>query len=415
MTLENFNKRSRMGVLALALLALVKKHFLEFSFLISFLLLVPPVGAATLKVMTQNQYLGADLTPILAASDPTEFNAAVVAALQTVAANIPAQRVKALAAEIAKEQPALVGLQEVYDLQCFDLVQPPIPAQGCSDPSIAAAFSDHLQATLKALNGTYVEKARVVNLNIPIIPLTSGIPFWINGIPALLGIVDRGVILTRNGVDATEVDYTGVCPKPSAKGCNYSFVISAITLLGTISVERGFVAVDATVDGNAYRLVNTHLEVQFPDQSNPLSEVYQAAQAGELLQILLHTTPSDRSLVVVGDMNSSPEHPAIPGLGIPTPYRQFVDASFTDSWELRPGALPGYTCCQLEDLSNRHSELYERIDMIFSYDVPSDVKKARVVGATVSDKTPPPGHGLWPSDHGSVTADLQFQLLSARR
>lgn len=48
---ENFNKRARMDVLALALLALVKKHFLEFSFLISFLLLVPPVGAATLKVL----------------------------------------------------------------------------------------------------------------------------------------------------------------------------------------------------------------------------------------------------------------------------------------------------------------------------------------------------------------------------
>jgi hypothetical protein len=59
--------------------------------------------------------------------------------------------------------------------------------------------------------------------------------------------------------------------------------------------------------------------------------------------------------------------------------------------------------------------LYERIDMIFSLDVPSDVKKARVVGATVSDKTPPPGLGLWPSDHGSVTADLQFRLLTAKK
>jgi hypothetical protein len=77
---ENFEKRSCMGVLPLALLALVKEHFLEFSFLISFLLLVPPVGAATLKVMTQNQYLGADLAPILAASDANEFNAAVARA-----------------------------------------------------------------------------------------------------------------------------------------------------------------------------------------------------------------------------------------------------------------------------------------------------------------------------------------------
>jgi hypothetical protein len=52
--------------------------------------------------------------------------------------------------------------------------------------------------------------------------------------------------------------------------------------------------------------------------------------------------------------------------------------------------------------------LYERVDILFSLDAPTDVKQARVVGATVSDKTPPPGLGLWPSDHGAVTAELQF-------
>ena len=395
----------------------MKNQFVGLSWFVSFLLFAWPANAANFKIMTQNQYVGADLGPVVTAPNPDAFNAAIVAALQKIAAGIPAQRVNALAAEIAKQQPALVGLQEVYEFQCFDLVQPPLPGQGCTDPSIAAAFSDHLQGTLGALNDTYMVAATVVNLNIPLIffPTISGIPFSINGVPALLGILDRDVILARNGVVATPVDYTAVCPKLSANGCNYSFVISADTLLGTISIERGFVAVDATVDGKAYRLVNTHLEVQFPDP-NPLSEVYQAVQAGELLQILLQTTPLDRSLVVVGDMNSSPDHPAIPGLGgIATPYQQFVGAGFTDIWQLRPGGLPGYTCCQLEDLSNKQSVLYERVDLIFSLDLPNSVKNARVVGATVSDKTPPPGLGLWPSDHGSVAADLQFQLLTAKK
>lgn len=396
----------------------MKKHVVLFSFLIFFLLLLSPVGAATIKVMTQNQYLGADLIPIFAASDAVEFNAAVVAALQTVAANKPADRMKALAAEVAKEKPDLVGLQEVFEFQCIDLVQPPIPEHGCSDPSIAAAVSDHLQATLDALNGAYVNKGTVVNLNIPIIPNISGIPFEVNGVPALLGVIDRDVILVRRGINATLVDYRafqslGVCVIPSGDGCNFSAALPAPTPLGTINVEHGFVAVDVKIDGKAYRLVNTHLEQQRPDPSNPLSQLYQIFQAAELLYALQNTTPMDRSLIVVGDMNSGPEHPAI--AGYPTPYQQFVAAGFTDAWTLRPGGLPGYTCCQLEDLSNRRSVLYERIDIIFSYDVPSNVKKARIVGATVSDKTPPPGRGLWPSDHASVTADLQFQLLTAKK
>jgi hypothetical protein len=401
----------------------MKKPFFKFCFLVFVLILVTPAGAATIKVMTQNQYLGADLTPIVAAPDADTFNAAVVAALQAVAATAPAERMKALAAQIANERPALVALQEVYQFECVDLVAPPIPGAGCSDPSIAAAFSDHLQATLDALNGAYVEKAAVVNFKI------DDVPFFINGVAAQVSVVDRDVILARSGVDASAVDFTafqglGVCLKPSADGCNYSLVIEAETPLGTtISIERGFVAVDATIDGKDYRVVNTHLEVQQPDPTNPLSQVFQAAQAGELLQVLLNTTPLSRSLIVLGDMNSSPEHPAIPGplplpepfdLGIPTPYQLFVGAGFADIWDLRPGRVAGYTCCQLEDLTNRPSALYERVDLIFSLEVPARVKQVRLVGDKASDKTTP-GRGLWPSDHAGVTADLQFQLLSAQK
>ena len=390
----------------------MKKQFVVLTFLVSLLLVGRPAGAADIRLMTQNQYVGAELTTILAASTPEEFNAAIVTALKMIAANIPVKRMEALAAEIAKDQPALVGLQEVYRFQCTDLA-PPSPGQGCNDPSIAAAFSDQLQATLDALDGTYEAKAQVFNLNL------TGIPFLINGVPALVNVLDRDVILARKGVGATPVDFQslGVCMKPSVDGCNYTTVIETDTLVGPLSIERGFLAVDATVNGKAYRVVNTHLEVQRPDPTNPLSQVFQAAQAYELIQILLFTTPMNRSLVVLGDMNSAPEHSAIPGplplpppfdAGIPTPYQEFVAAGFADVWTFRPGRLAGYTCCQIEDLSNKKSALYERIDMIFSLDIPKKVKKVRVVGATVSDKTPPHGVGLWGSDHGSVTAELRF-------
>ncbi len=375
--------------------------------ILALLALVQPILAADIKVMTQNQYVGADFTPLFTAASEAAFNAEVVAALQRIAANRPAERIKALAAEIAKAAPALVGLQEVSRSQCTDLA-PSIPGQGCDDPSIRDAFVDYLQETLTALTGAYAATAIVTNVNL-------GGALSVVGFPVLVEVVDRDVILARSDVPATPVDFTlyqglGVCLKASGQGCNYSVILQVPTPLpppfDTINVERGFVAVDATVDGKGYRFVNTHLEERPPDPTNPLS-VIQRAQAVELLQILQGTTPLDSSLIVAGDINSSPLHAPILG-SLETPYTLFLSAGYTDGWTQRPGEVPGLSCCQREDLSNQKSELYERIDMLFSLEPPAKVKQARVVGATVSDKTPPPGLGLWPSDHGAVTAELQF-------
>jgi hypothetical protein len=46
--------------------------------------------------------------------------------------------------------------------------------------------------------------------------------------------------------------------------------------------------------------------------------------------------------------------------------------------------------------------------MIFSLTKPASVKDARLLGEVVADKTWPPGLGLWPSDHASVAAGLQY-------
>jgi endonuclease/exonuclease/phosphatase family metal-dependent hydrolase len=396
----------------------MRKYFCALFFLASFWFFVHSAAganiASSIKVMTQNQYIGVAIERFLAVSDPASFNAALVAALQTVAATKTPERMQALADEIIKEQPALVGLQEVVRLQCIDSVQ--TAGVGCNDPSIAGAFSDHLQLTLNDLQGTYVMAAQVVNFNI------LGIPFLINGVPAQLSVVDRDVILARDGLDATPVPFP--CLKPSADGCNYTAALQVTTLFGVLDIERGFVAVDTTIDGKKYRVVTTHPEVQNPDPTNPASQFFQAAQAAELIQILLNTTPLDRSVVVIGDINSDPSEPDVPGplplpppfnSGIVTPYHQFVKAGFTDVWELRPGNPPGDTCCQAEDLTNRLSILDQRIDMVFSLELPTKVKEVRLVGVNASDKTPPPGPRLWPSDHAGLTAELQFQLLTAQK
>ena len=206
----------------------MKKHFYALSFLVFFSLLIVQQGtAANIKVMTQNQYIGAAIERFLAASDPVSFNEALVTALKTVAANKPAERMQAIANEIINERPSFVGLQEVVQLQCIDSVQ--APGVGCNDPFIAEAFSDHLQLTLDALNGTYAAAATVINFNV------SVIPFLINGVLAQLSLVDRDVILARADVTPTPVTFP--CLKPSADGCNYTAALQVSTPFGTIEIQ----------------------------------------------------------------------------------------------------------------------------------------------------------------------------------
>ena len=380
-------------------------------------ILLMPIGASAgnkhdIEVMTQNQYLGADLTPIVAAPDPAAFNEAVIAALQSIASNNLPERVNALAESIADRNPHLVGLQEVYSFSCTETGTIP---DACF--LFDAAFNNHLTATLAALSdhgADYYVAAQVQNLTLP------GLPVFLDldTIPdMLITVIDRDVILARGDVDAAPVSFG--CARASVDGCNFSeaSTVTVDTALGVpISIERGFVAVDAVVNGNHYRFVNTHLEVQFP-APDPLAPFFQAAQATELLLTLTFTTPPGTRLLVLGDINSSPDDPLFPHpvFGpFRNPYQQLstgtlidgttVTVPYTDTWNLRPGKPPGFTCCQLAELSNPLSIHDERIDVIFALPAPARVK-ANVLDDEPDDKT---ASNLWPSDHSSVSGRLNY-------
>jgi hypothetical protein len=130
-----------------------------------------------------------------------------------------------------------------------------------------------------------------------------------------------------------------------------------------------------------------------------------------------------QKLILVGDMNSDPRDEIFPDVlpGYPPvlalpPYQQFtLLAGFTDSWTTQPAApkgrgapLSSFTCCQWEDLANVRSDLYERIDLIFLAEPPRKVPEARLLGESIGDKTLPKGQGLWPSNHASVAARIQY-------
>ena len=82
---------------------------------------------------------------------------------------------------------------------------------------------------------------------------------------------------------------------------------------------------------------------------------------------------------------------------------------FTDVWDRNPLKFfnpDGFTCCQLEDLSNISSELDERIDMIFVNDT-SFLPLVFVTGEVpIFPLNLLPN---WASDHGGVFAKLIFK------
>jgi hypothetical protein len=330
---------------------------------------------ADIVVMTQNQYLGADLTPVIAAATAEEANAALIGALITISNNNYPERVEALAESILDKKPHVVALQEMFAFNCID----PYGTGNCG--LFPNAFNDHLTATMVALGSKYEIAAVVQNLTLP----PAGFPYpgvpiqlELGGFPIFIEVIDRDVILARADVDTTIVDFGCGQEQESLDGCNFSVVAQA-TLAGfPISIDRGYVGVDVAVNGSDYRFINTHLEVQHPSP-DPASIYFQTVQASELLNAIFATFDANKKYIVAGDFNSSPAD--VSAINLPTPYEQMT-MFFADVWPLRPGKPPGFTCCELADLSNARSQHGESIDQTLS--------------------------GLWPSDHASVSAELTY-------
>lgn len=362
-----------------------------------------------IKVLTQNQYLGTDLTPLVTAETPEEFLTEANVALQQIASNNFPLRVQRFATQVALTKPDLIGLQEVYDFTV-------------NGSNFGPPFVNHLEETLSALAAkgqTYHVAATLNNLDITL---------PIDGV-GMVRVLDRDVILAREGVEITSlsgnISSGGLCgvpiPNPafpdfgpeilesteSEEGCNFTVFLKIPSPLGSaIKVERGFVGVDATVRGKTYRFVNTHFEQKLPDPNNPGSAIFQSLQAVELVGTLIATTPPDLDLVVLGDFNSWSEDAPI--AGITPPYQIIVGAGFADVWDTNPLALfdqDGLTCCEFSDLSNVTSDHYERVDIIFLRGT-SFFPLAFVTGKIpIFPLSQPPN---WASDHGGVFGKLIF-------
>ena len=315
--------------------------------------------SSDLTVMTYNLYIGTELAPLFAVTDSAQLPAVVDRMYNNVVASDVLGRLAAIAKTVKEERPHLIGLQEVSVIR--------------HQANPVLNFREILMSALKAEGLNYEVAAVVENASINLLGS---------------GVTDYDLILARSDVEVTR-----------ATSANYTLALP-LPIPGDYQVLRGYAAVDATVGGVTYRVVNTHLEATLealPEAQKQATVQLRVAQAQELVASLKEET---LPVILLGDFNTpAPAGPA---------YQLLLAAEYMDAWQ-EDAAGSGNTCCQAPDLTNEMSALYKRIDQIFVKGVKLR-EAASIRTATVGDK--PEDRlttGQWPSDHAGVVAHLPVE------
>ena len=328
-------------------------------------------GAGQAIFMSRNLYVGADVDAViyaLATPDPSDDLPALLTAMNEVAATDWSARARAIAAEIAQERPHAVGLQEVSTLD-VNLTPLGLPVDYHAD------FLPTLLAELSARGLNYTVAAQVQNTVAQPLPGVS--------------LIDQDAIL----IDADRVTLTG-----SPLGKNFIYNIGQVAQ--GVTIVRGFVRIDATINGNPWTIINTHLE---SGGSAGLDQL-RAAQMTELVAYLPPSGPS----VVLGDLNDTPGS---------LMYQVAMGAGLTDVWgAINPGE-PGLTCCHASDLSNARSDMHSRIDYVLARGTvqgdDGEFGRIRLLGVRPSERVAGPSHPIWPSDHAGLATTLRAPVATA--
>jgi endonuclease/exonuclease/phosphatase family metal-dependent hydrolase len=310
-----------------------------------------------LKVMTRNVYLGADLIPLASAPDPAAFEQAAAQRFQTVLGNAFPTRAKALAAEIRKAKPDIVGVQEATIWRRG--------ADGVKDGSTTPATQviyDSSKELQKALNGSYRE---VVGRN------------WFDfEAPTALGydvrVTQRNVILVRKG--------SKVKVRKTFSG-QFTDHFDPPTPVGVAHQLRGWVGLDGTLARKKFRFVSTHLEAYSDDVADK--------QMHQLLKSSGPLGSKQRQSILVGDYNADPADSGA------NAYKTAIKAGFRNNLPRRK------TCCFAEDLHSTADHLETWIDHILVRPK-LKVLKSGIVGTKQVG-------GLYPSDHAGIFATLRLK------
>jgi hypothetical protein len=326
---------------------------------------------ADLDVMVRNWYLGADLIPLAGAKDMAEFEQAAAQRFQTVQANDFTKRAAALAAEVAKHKPDLIGVQEAA-------VWKRSP-DGVKD-GMATAASITVYDSVTVMQ----EALRKRGLSYRVVVKRAWFDYEA---PTALGhdvrLTQQDVVLVRSGKGAKK----GLKLGRSFKG-GFRDVLTVPTQAGPAASPRGWVGVDGSLNGRKFRFTTTHLEAYSPEIGDK-----------QMAQLLAGPAKSRKTLqLLVGDFNSDPKTAGTDDRGAerkPNAYQTAIGAGFHNPLPRRN------TCCFAETLTQTNESLDSWIDHAVTRPKVKVLRSSRIGTRQVG--------GMYPSDHAGIVARLRLR------
>jgi endonuclease/exonuclease/phosphatase family metal-dependent hydrolase len=329
-------------------------------------------GEARITVMTQNLYVGTPLNSAFGASSWAELVAAGSQGWANLLASDFPTRAAALADEIARARPDVVGLQEVTlwrDQTPSDLQTRPAP----NATHVAFDFLAILRAELSDRGVPYTAAATSTNADVEFAREDPGAGL------VDLRLTDRDVLMVRSDL----ADRAG-----NPRNGHYTAQFSEPFLTGPVTSTRGWTSIDYRLDPTTTtRIFNTHLEV-----GDPVTGTTQERQGEEFLAL---TAASPHPVIALGDFNS-------PADGSATPTYRDLTAVLHDAWTSARPADPGWTCCQAQPLADAVRREVTRIDLVLTSEDWPVARVERTVDQPFRPAPPP----LWASDHFGVTARI---------
>lgn len=327
-------------------------------------------AASTLTVATRNLALGVDLSRLFRADSMADVRDIAGSMLRQIRSHPYQARMDAIAEEVADSRPHVLGLQEAATIR----VQEDSDFAETTTPNASTTVVDLLELLASALDSRGLE----YEVESSVVTTDVEVPADDDGGRTDVRLTDRVAVLVRSDVETGE-----------SRADTFDAALTYPLRGGSATIRRGYCLVDVVTESTTLAVATAHLES---------ADAYTREQQAEALRDRL---PTDRPVVLVGDLNSGP--------GGPTAAYDALTTSLDDAVATAQPDADAPTCCQPNDLRADDARFSRRVDhVLYRGDLrPTAVRR---VGADRDSRVAAMVDGesrrLWPSDHAGVVATL---------